>query len=627
MCLLISGLTPIKAEEIKEREEVISLRDENAKIYQKADGSMQAEVYAASIHYTDGSGQLQEISNRIVSDDVEVNGSSYRYRNEANNITVRMAEDTAKTEFPVMMTWEDTSVYWGFVGNDSQAVTGYSIPKVMECLTDPEAAVVYPEVQPNVDYLYEATGTGIKENLIIKDRTETAAFEFIIYAEGCHLEETDNGAVLVNSGENRVMDIGRFYVYDSAEKGTQNVRCTVDEYDDGQYKLTITVDPEWLNAPERVFPVIVDPSTTVSGYSYTYDACICSKYPSTNYGADTNLRSGYDTDYWARRSLLRFYFNSSVSSISASSVTSATLKLYKHGGVAPQMYAHRVNTSWDSGTVNWNNRPYFSDGAISTQSYNSVGNWYSMTMTSIVQSWLNGTQPNYGVELIDDHESNTSGNYWSTFYSSEASSSYVPVLTINYDDGSSGGANHMAVLVGPNQSGHDHLSPLNASVSELVDNGYPTIVYASSVTVNNCLTYMISGSVKLIAFRCHGSYNSSSTWVTLPDGNLTSSSVANYSTSNLYAALYVSDYSGYGGIGGNNLPTITVQKGATCSVGFMGIIDCSKANEWLEAFFTATMSDDGSNVYEACGSLASLPKYSSSGLPNYIIAGNKYTSL
>ena len=134
MCLLISGLPPIKAEEIKEREEVISLRDENAKIYQKADGSMQAEVYAASIHYTDGSGQLQEISNRIVSDDVEVNGSSYRYRNEANNITVRMAEDTAKTEFPVMMTWEDTSVYWGFVGNDSRAVTGYSIPKVMECL-------------------------------------------------------------------------------------------------------------------------------------------------------------------------------------------------------------------------------------------------------------------------------------------------------------------------------------------------------------------------------------------------------------------------------------------------------------------------------------------------------------
>ena len=38
MCLLFSGFPPIRAEEFKEREEIVSLRDENAKIYAAVTG-------------------------------------------------------------------------------------------------------------------------------------------------------------------------------------------------------------------------------------------------------------------------------------------------------------------------------------------------------------------------------------------------------------------------------------------------------------------------------------------------------------------------------------------------------------------------------------------------------------
>ena len=417
--------------------ELVSLRDENAKIYQLSDGSMKAEVFADRIHYPGDGGILQEISNRIIEDEYVIQDRPYSFRNEANDIIIRMAQDTSQNRYPIYMKWNDIEVMIGFEGNDSRGDLNYKLPEVMNGRINDNAFIVYPEVGPNVDYMYEARSTGVKESLIIKELS-TEEFSFIYHVNGASLVSTEDGAALVNASGEIVEEIGKFCAYDSLERVTQDVECDVEDLGDGDYRLRVKIDSEWMNDPERAFPIILDPSVTVSGYSYTYDACICSVYPNTNYCNDDNLRSGYDTDYGQRRSLLRFYFNSNVSSISGSSVTSATLKVYRHSGAAPNMYAHKVNSSWDSSTVTWNNSPDYSTSYVSSVSQHIGNNWYSMSITSMVSGWLSGSLYNYGVELIDNNENNTDNMHWSTYYSSEGSSSYCPVLTITYNSGGSG---------------------------------------------------------------------------------------------------------------------------------------------------------------------------------------------
>ena len=141
------------------------------------------------------------------------------------------------------------------------------------------------------------------------------------------------------------------------------------------------------------------------------------------------MRTGYDSDYGKRRSYLRFNIPDS---IEPGSVTNATLDLEKVSGVAPTVVAKRVTGSWTSSTLNWSNKPGETSTGQSSQSvvFREGSAWYTMNVTSIVNSWVNGYSLNYGFVLIDNTENNA--NHWTTFYSSDANSPHKPELIISY---------------------------------------------------------------------------------------------------------------------------------------------------------------------------------------------------
>ena len=62
---------------------------------------------------------------------------------------------------------------------------------------------------------------------------------------------------------------------------------------DGTFAVTLSLDKRWLNDPERVFPVLVDPSfsipqPTIDG---TFNATVGSSLPNMT---DTYLKAGKD---------------------------------------------------------------------------------------------------------------------------------------------------------------------------------------------------------------------------------------------------------------------------------------------------------------------------------------------
>ena len=193
--------------------------------------------------------------------------------------------------------------------------------------------------------------------------------------------------------------------------------------------VTVTLDPEYLAAAERAFPVVIDPTVMISGSSDIADACVCSYTPSTNYQMATQLRTGFCTDYGIRRSYIRFDIPDSVE---PGSVINAYMDIEKLSGVAPTVRAYRVTGSWSSGTITWNNKPGYTTSLQSTQSaqLSSGSSWYRMNVTSIVNAWVNGQYINYGFALVDSVENNSS--HWTTLYSSDANSPHKPELYINY---------------------------------------------------------------------------------------------------------------------------------------------------------------------------------------------------
>ena len=195
-----------------------------------------------------------------------------------------------------------------------------------------------------------------------------------------------------------------------------------------QVIVTVTLSADYLSAPDRAYPVVIDPTVTVSS-SQTADTCVCSNFPSTNYYLGTSLRTGYEPDYGIRRSYLRFNIPDS---IEPGSITNATLDLEKVSGVAPTVVAKRVTGSWTSSTLTWSNKPGETSTGQSSQSvvFREGSAWYTMNVTSIVNSWVNGYSSNYGFVLIDNTENNA--NHWTTFYSSDANSPHKPELIISY---------------------------------------------------------------------------------------------------------------------------------------------------------------------------------------------------
>ncbi len=132
------------------------------------------------------------------------------------------------------------------------------------------------------------------------------------------------------------------------------------------------------------------------------------------------------------RSLLQF----DLSALPANaSIMKAELKLYQFENVGTDNFtiaAHRVTQSWNKSNINWNNQPdyRFFPEYISTVSVN-WHYWQSWDITTLVQGWLNGSIPNYGVVLKTTNESLMNNVSCINSYPTE-DPFYYPKLEVTY---------------------------------------------------------------------------------------------------------------------------------------------------------------------------------------------------
>jgi RHS repeat-associated protein len=188
------------------------------------------------------------------------------------------------------------------------------------------------------------------------------------------------------------------------------------------------------------------PTSGISTYTTQANNC-------ANYGAQTSISVDGGSTGAASRAMLLFDLRSIPSS---ATVQSASLTLTRSVGHANPVEAHRIASDWvegtDTGACNdtgaaWKFRSgkvkWGTDGADydSTVSGTPItpgtgaGTDVITNLGTLVQAWLNGSQPNFGLLLKYTNESTIASNNQTTWYSDDASTaSQRPLLTVTYTD-------------------------------------------------------------------------------------------------------------------------------------------------------------------------------------------------
>ncbi|HJW28246.1 MAG TPA: DNRLRE domain-containing protein, partial [Saprospiraceae bacterium] len=213
---------------------------------------------------------------------------------------------------------------------------------------------------------------------------------------------------------------------------SEDVSFDLQKVDDG-YDLTIKADPNWLKDPSRVYPVYIDPSTSITTSTDTF---VMSAYPSENYSTSTDkwdsgqsqyvLKAGY---YDGTTGTCYGFLNQSLSSLNNMDVTNADFHAYVthsyYATTANGLWIDAVNSSWSAGTMTWNNKPV----STNITSVNVMRDqWANFDVTSTVKAWVDGTKANYGFKL---HTNGNGQTYWKKVVSS-TNSSYKPYLSVDY---------------------------------------------------------------------------------------------------------------------------------------------------------------------------------------------------
>jgi hypothetical protein len=191
-------------------------------------------------------------------------------------------------------------------------------------------------------------------------------------------------------------------------------------------------------APERE-PVVVEQEVLPDGSIHTIvempavaDSYIASNRPTQNFGNDA-LFLGYDLEgdnFGAERILVRFDVAGFVPSQAI--INSAELELYlvfssPYPDSPMGTILRRTASSWGEYTVTWNQEPAWGEIRASAD-VGDVEQYYTWDVTGLIDDWLTGAQPNYGMEIIGDERVQERER---AFYSREAAQNF-PLLRVDY---------------------------------------------------------------------------------------------------------------------------------------------------------------------------------------------------
>lgn len=309
----------------------------------------------------------------------------------------------------------------------------------------------YQAISPGMDLIYTLSGSSLCKEITL---TSADAWREPVFMMDTALNPVlrDDGSIgLFDGNKKEVFTLPAPYMYDAAGDISNNVQYVLVKKDSA-WELTLRIDEVWLNAEERCFPVVVDPTIQITGSSNITDTMVREGSPTNTYNSMKYAVVGYSTTSSSKRNWALYKINTLPTIPSTAAISGATLQVR-------QLSAANGNYSWSNSAVDsmsisakmvlsdwvagasWNTCPSvdvtFPVDTV-TVSAATAGQDVTFDITNAYNAWHHNvyhfeTIFNYGIQLSRTDDSGSSPNCYTSFYTSEHSTAAnKPVFTLYY---------------------------------------------------------------------------------------------------------------------------------------------------------------------------------------------------
>ncbi|WP_345559098.1 LamG-like jellyroll fold domain-containing protein [Nonomuraea rosea] len=314
---------------------------------------------------------------------------------------------------------------------------------------------------PGADLVLTALPDGFRHDVILRERP-SAPVEIRIPIETDKLTfgKSRDGMLKLSDGSGAVVAQAPAPVMSEAAaaattgtgqaaraQSSAEITTQVEKDGKGKSTLVLTPDPKWLADPARRYPVVVDPTTTLTLQSNFYLYYNCG---SSSIMTGDALWAGSSQSSCATTqpvSHLRTYLDFDTTAIVGRAVGSAQLELYASRAFNGCSYTgalkvSRLISGWGTGAEanpprDWANKPKVAEAGSQLQvcpAYNQVPRAVTWEIKDIANAWAAGAT-DHGLQLRGENEIQNTGAGtpgWIEFDSSYKTGGRPPKLTVSY---------------------------------------------------------------------------------------------------------------------------------------------------------------------------------------------------
>lgn len=447
------------------REELPEQRTERSRTYGETDGSFSTEVSERRMNYLSADGDWRPLDLSLVPSD----DRTYDLQVASHDRSIRFSSADAN----VAMAEAETTL-----GRIGIRAIGYGVAS--ERAAD-DHRLTFSAGASTGDVWVQAADYGFEFGATLHSADQPGEFQFALDAGDLEIALGEDGRSVrlmrvARDGGGRdpvATEVGRIaapLVFDATHAPPPPEAISVElsgpgdaaqagiELADDERLLTYRIDPAWLTADERVYPVTLDPTICLG---HQASGCTANQddgggdwfvASATQPSGWTVNRTGYDArsddggSFGAMRSLWYFPDVSAGNWPDGAQIQSATMRLqvgYVGGSPGGKVInAYGINTGWtNAGTGStWaqvaNAYHPGPTHSLTIPASPAVGNNLTFTVTDIVRRWYTRSgewRPNIGILLRFSSEPSNAGELDFRRWGSTATSTASPLLTITYN--------------------------------------------------------------------------------------------------------------------------------------------------------------------------------------------------
>ena len=412
---------------------IVETEDLDSITVKHPDGKYSISNFGIPVKYINRTGEIKFIDNSFKELDISESVSdNYDYKNKSNVFDVEYSKNPMNG---VRISHNNYEIKMSLFEEPTDIEITAEIKK--DSTPSEAEAFKYNNAFGKNTYInYYNTINGIKEDIILEKNINQNKFDFFVNADNTIPVLSEDSTIVnfvdANNMDNVIYVMEPLFAFDSfanseqdkilidksEEKGlesqntddektyadnhvTYDCHYEIETLETGGYKITIVVSEEWLNHPETVYPVTIDPSIYYYGLQYTAQSTFVTS------GSPNKV---YSTDVYAKNFLALGGYNGYTYSYLKFPTLPAlpTGAIYTQAYLDLRIYAGSVHRyidvalaagAWNESTLKYSNQPWPSEmvhGYIAP-----VGsNFYQATVTTAVRDWYTGTKPNNGFFIM-----------------------------------------------------------------------------------------------------------------------------------------------------------------------------------------------------------------------------------